>query len=81
MVVTTDYDYRVARVARDGADWHLWLEPKRDEARNRIDELWADAATYEVRRMRVRDHLYLGLSGQSLDDEFDVRFSERDGCR
>jgi hypothetical protein len=22
----------------------------------------------------VRDHLYLGLSGQSIDDEFDVRF-------
>ncbi len=79
VVVTTDYDYRVDRVAREGPDWHLWLEPKRDEARNRIDELWVDAGSYEVRRMRVRDHLYLGLTSQSLPDEFDVRFTERDG--
>jgi hypothetical protein len=79
VVVSSDYDYRVGRVARDGPDWHLWLTVKRDPARNRIDELWVDAASYEVRRMRVRDHLYLGLSGQSLDDKFDVRFGERDG--
>lgn len=79
VVVSSDYDYRVDRVARDGPDWHLWLSPRRDVDRNRIDELWVDAASYELRRMRVRDHLYLGLTGQSLPDEFDVRFSERDG--
>jgi hypothetical protein len=77
--VQRDFDYAVRGVRREGDDWHLSLEPKRDPLRNRIDDLWVDAATYEVRRMRVRDHLYLGLSGQSLDDEFDVRFVMRDG--
>jgi hypothetical protein len=79
VVIASDYDYKVDRVARDGPDWHLWLSPRRDPERNRIDELWVDAASYEVRRMEVRDHLYLGLTGQSLPDEFDVRFTVRDG--
>ena len=77
--VTTDYDYRVTSARRDGANWHLTLEPKRDPDRNRIDDLWVDAASYEITRMRVRDHLYLGLSGQSLEDEFDAQFTYRDG--
>jgi hypothetical protein len=79
VTVTRDDDYRVTDVARDGTAWHLRLEPKRDPARNRIDELWLDVNTYEVQRMRVRDHLYLGIGGQSLEDEFDVRFTLRDG--
>ena len=77
--VYADYDYRITSVRRDGDAWHLTLEPKRDPDRNRIDDLWIDALTYEVQRMRVRDHLYLGLSGQSLEDEFDTRFVLRDG--
>jgi hypothetical protein len=78
VVVTSVYDYKVDRVARDGGDWHLWLTPRRDPDRNRIDELWVDAASYDVRRMRVRDHLYFQFTSQSLPDEFDVRFTERD---
>ena len=70
-----DGDYRVVRVARDG-DWiHLWLEAKSDADRNRLDEMWVDAQTYDVRRARVRDHLYFGITGQSIEDEFDVRFT------
>jgi hypothetical protein len=79
VVVTRDDDYHVTQASREGTAWHLALEPKRDPARNRIGELWVDAQTYEVQRMRVRDHLYLGLSGQSLADEFDVRFTAREG--
>lgn len=79
VVVVRDFDYRVRRAVREGDRWHLGLEPKRDPERNRIDDLWIDAATYEIRRMRVRDHLFLGYSGAVLDDEFDVRFEERDG--
>jgi hypothetical protein len=70
-----DGDYRVARVARDGALIHLWLVAKTDPERNRLDEMWVDAATYDVRRARVRDHLYLGMGGGSIEDEFDVRFT------
>jgi hypothetical protein len=67
-----DGDYR-ARVAREGDLLHLWLEPKTDPDRNRLDEIWVDAATYDLRRARVRDHLYLSM-GASLEDDFDVRF-------
>jgi hypothetical protein len=77
--VQADFDYRVRRVRRDGDAWHLALEPKRDPQRNRIDDVWVDAATFEIRRLRVRDHLYLGMSGPALDDEFDVAFVTRGG--
>ncbi|HWT05016.1 MAG TPA: hypothetical protein VN224_04595 [Xanthomonadales bacterium] len=70
-----DGDYRVTRVARDGELIHLWLEPKSDADRNRLDEMWVDARTYDMRRTRVRDHLYFGITGQSLEEEFDVRFT------
>jgi hypothetical protein len=80
VVVATDYDYRVTKLARDGGAWHLYLESLRDPARNRIDELWIDATTYEVTRMRVRDHLYLGGGHDgAIEEEFDVRFALRDG--
>lgn len=77
--VTKDFDYRVVRADRDGTLWRIVLEPKRDPFRNRLDELWVDAATFEIRRMRSRDHLYFGLSGQSVEDEYDGHFTERDG--
>jgi hypothetical protein len=74
-VSALDGDYRAVRVARDGGLLHLWLVPKTDPDRNRLDELWVDAQTYDLRRALVRDHLYLGITGQSLEDEFDVRFT------
>ena len=77
--VLANVDYRVTRVTRDGDAWHLSLEPKGDPLRNRMDDLWVDAATYEIRRMRVRDHLSFRFGGGSLPEEFDVRFVERDG--
>lgn len=74
-----DGDYRAVRVAREGELIHLWLVPKSDPERNRVDEMWVDSQTYDLRRARVRDHLYLGLGGQSLEDEFDVRFAPGPG--
>jgi hypothetical protein len=79
VAVSTDYDYRVTGVHREGMLWHLSLVPKRDPDRNRVDDLWVDATTFELVRMRVRDHLYLEFTGQSLEDEFDARFTMRDG--
>jgi hypothetical protein len=70
-----DGDYRVVRVARDGDLIHLWLEPRTDAERNRLDEMWVDARSYDLRRARVRDHLYFGITGQSIEDDFDVRFT------
>lgn len=79
VAIHADYDYRVVRARRDGDDFDLQLAPRRDPDRNRIDEVWLDATTFELHRMRVRDHLFLGASGDVLDDEFDVRFSDRLG--
>jgi hypothetical protein len=70
-----DGDYRVVRTARDGELIHLWLVPKSDPERNRLDEMWVDAQTHDVRRARVRDHLYFGITSQSIEEEFDVRFT------
>jgi hypothetical protein len=66
-------------MARDGELIHLWLEPKSDAERNRLDEMWVDARTYDLRRTRVRDHLYFGITGQSIEEEFDVRFARGPG--
>ncbi|MDP9106648.1 MAG: hypothetical protein M3N49_12040, partial [Candidatus Eremiobacteraeota bacterium] len=74
-----DGDYRVARMAREGDLIHLWLDPKSDAERNRLDEMWVDARTYDLRRARVRDHLYFGITGQSIEEEFDVRFTPGPG--
>ena len=74
-----DGDYRVVRVARDGDLIHLWLDPKTDADRNRLDEIWVDARTYDLRRARVRDHLYFGITGQSIDEDFDVRLTPGPG--
>jgi len=79
VMVQADYDYRVVRAGRDGDSIDLLLEPRRDPDRNRIDELWVDASTFEVRRLRVRDRLFLGLTGGTLEDEFDLRFSDDAG--
>ncbi len=73
-VSARDGDYRVDRVAREGDMLHLWLIPRSDPERNRLDELWVDATTYDLRRALVRDHLYFQFGTQSLEDEFDVRF-------
>jgi hypothetical protein len=74
-----DGDYRVVRVARDGELIHLWLVARSDAERNRLDEMWVDARTYDVRRALVRDHLYFGMTGQSIEEEFDVRFTPGPG--
>ena len=41
--------------------------------------MWLDARTYDLRRTRVRDHLYFGITGQSIEEEFDVRFTPGPG--
>jgi hypothetical protein len=74
-----DADYRVVRVAREGDLIHLWLDPRADAERNRIDEMWVDARTYDLRRARVRDHLYFRDTGQSLGEDFDVQLTPGPG--
>jgi len=69
-----DGDYEPYRVAREGDLLHVWLAPRSDPERNRLDEIWVDARTYDLRRALVRDHLYFNFGISSIDDEFDIRF-------
>jgi hypothetical protein len=38
---------------------HLILEPIRDPDRNRLREIWADAKTYELRKLIATDKLFV----------------------
>ena len=76
--IAVEYDYRVVAMDESDTEYHLRLEPRRDPQRNRIDDLWVDRESFEVRRTRVRDHLYVD-TGSVLDDEYDVHFAMLDG--
>jgi len=73
-VTSRDGDYRVLRTVRDGDLLHVWLVARTEPERNRLEELWVDATTFDLRRALVRDHLYFAFGATSLEDEFDVRF-------
>lgn len=45
-----DLDYRATLAGIEKGAYHLKLEPLRDEQRNRLRELWVDAAHFEVMR-------------------------------
>ncbi len=78
-VSALDGDYRATRARTEGDALHVWLQPRSDPDRNRLDEIWVDARTFELRRALVRDHLYLSPGGAALDEEFDVRFTPGPG--
>lgn len=52
-------DYRVTRLAYEGDLVHLVLEPIREPARNRLREIYADAASYELRKVVAADRLFV----------------------
>lgn len=59
VVVATDLDYRAVTATREGALIHVVVEPRRDPERNRLRELWADATTYELRKIAETDKLFI----------------------
>lgn len=78
VAVTGEYDYFVDSVDREGDDLHLRLRPVRDPERNRLRELWADARTYELHRMRAHDRLF-DFDGKVYGVVFDIRLAMLDG--
>lgn len=53
-----EFDYRVTRVANEGDQIHVSLEPRRDPDRNRLRELYVDAKTLELKEVVATDKLY-----------------------
>ena len=54
-----DTSYKVVKVAIEGPLLHLSIEPFRDVERNRLREIYADAKTYELRKIVATDRLYI----------------------
>lgn len=51
--------YKVTKVALEGPLLHLSVEPFRDVERNRLREIYADAKTYELRKVVATDRLFI----------------------
>jgi hypothetical protein len=79
--VIADFDYTVTSVEVDGNDLHLHVEPKRDPDRNRIREIWADKATYELRKLVATDKLFVdeGRSGKVYPATDTIHIGTLDG--
>jgi hypothetical protein len=54
-----EFDYHVVTAVPDRDMVHLILEPIRDPDRNRLREIWADAKTYELRKLIATDKLFV----------------------
>lgn len=60
VVVANDPDYVAESATLEGNLVHLRLRPIRDPQRNRLREIWADKATYELRKLVATDRLFVG---------------------
>lgn len=57
-----ELEYHVLSVTREGDVLHLRLTPIRSPQRNRLREIYADAKTYELRKLVATDRLFLSTS-------------------
>lgn len=63
VTVMGEFDYRVTRVADEGDEIHVSLQPRRDPDRNRLRELYVDRKTLELKEVIATDKLYDEGSG------------------
>jgi len=63
VTVLGEFDYRVTRVADEGDEIHVSLQPRRDPDRNRLRELYVDRKTLELKEVIATDKLYDEGSG------------------
>jgi len=77
--VKGEFDYRAATVEIAGGSYHLKLQALRDPERNRLREVWVDAATFEVRRIVADDRLFMLPSDVSYPDRLDATLAADDG--
>lgn len=61
--VFVESDYRVTAVAREGALMHLTVEPIREVDRNRLRQIYVDAATLDVTKLIATDKLFVHGGG------------------
>lgn len=59
-----EFDYNVTNVSIDAGLLHLTVRPRRDPDRNRLRDIYADAKTFELRKIVATDKLFV-----SGDDE------------
>lgn len=70
-------EYQAASLERQGDELHLRLRPLRDPRRNRLRDLWLDAATFEIRKAVVVDRLF--VIGGPVYEELDTITMGRSG--
>lgn len=58
VVAIGESDYHVPKMAVEGNELHLVLEPRRDPERNVLREIWVDKHSYVVRRIIAHDRLF-----------------------
>jgi hypothetical protein len=76
----TERDYRVTAVAYEGPLVHLTLAPLSDPDRNRLREVYADKATYELTKLVASDRLFVtGSYTDEFSDEFTITMGTVDG--
>ncbi len=66
VTVLGEFDYKVTRVAEEGNQIHLTLQPRRDPDRNRLRELYVDRKTLELQEVVATDKLYEEDSGRHV---------------
>ena len=59
-------DYRVDSLVNEGNMVHLHIFPIRDVDRNRLREVYADARTFELRRLVATDKAFYGDAGKHV---------------
>ena len=78
--VNAAYEAEYAPVSLDfsGGDYHLRVRPLRDPRRNRVRELWVDAASFAIRRAVVSDRLFI-LGGPVFEGTDTIDMGTVDG--
>lgn len=79
VAVAGELDYRARYAGVEDGAYHLELTAFRDAGRNRLRDIWIDPVTFETRRIRANDRLFLLPSGMWIPDLFDVYFEMKDG--
>jgi hypothetical protein len=79
IAISGELDYRARFAGVEQGAYHLELTAYRDPERNRLRDVWIDPVTYDVRRARANDRLFLMPSDMWVADLFDVYLETRDG--
>jgi len=74
-----ELEYHVLSVTQEGNLLHLRLTPIRDPQRNRLRDVYAEAKTYEVRKLVATDRLFIMGTSEVYGVTFTVTMGMLDG--